>query len=276
MNPAARVRLVGCGVSSPGASQQSPSRVLVRWRSMVAVRRRFLIPLIGVVVLLVLGGAGAYAYFFSGLRTSPPSLALSTPAASPAASPAATAAGVGAWQVASGSLVGYRVKEQFAGQTSTHDAVARTNEVTGKVTITQSGATYQMSAGQITVQLAGLASVDQVAGYNVTNRDRIVMQSLNVSSYPTAVFVAQPVTLPAGVENGQTVTVSVPGQLTVHGITKAVTATVQLRVSGNSAQIAGSIATNMTDFGVSPPQVGFTTVQPAVTIEFQLSLSQSA
>ena len=243
---------------------------------MDTVRRRFLIPLVGVVVVLVLGGAGAYAYFFSGLRTSPPSLALSTPTASPSASRTATAAGVGTWQVTSGSLVGYRVKEQFAGQTSTHDAVARTSQVTGKVTITPSGTTYQMSAGQISVQLAGLASVDQVAGYNVTNRDRIVMQSLNVSSYPTAVFVAQPVTLPSGVENGQTVTVSVPGQLTVRGVAKAVTATVQLRVSGNTAQIAGTIVTNMTDFGVSPPQVGFTTVQPAVTIEFQLNLSQSA
>jgi polyisoprenoid-binding protein YceI len=238
--------------------------------------RRFLVPIVGIVGLVLLGGAGAYAYFFSGLRTSPPSLALPAPSASPTTSIAATAAGAGTWQVASGSLVGYRVKEQFAGQTSTHDAVARTGQITGKVTITQSGTTYQMAAGQITVQLASLASVDQVAGYNVTNRDRIVQQSLNVSSYPTAVFVAQPVALPAGVENGQAVTVSVPGQLTVHGVTKAVNATLQLRVSGSTAQIAGSIPTNMTDFGISPPQVGFTTVQSAVTIEFQLNLTQTA
>jgi hypothetical protein len=30
----------------------------------------------------------------------------------------------------------------------------------------------------------------------------------------------------------------------------------------------------MTDFGVSPPTIGFTTVQPAVTIEFSLNLTQ--
>jgi len=48
----------------------------------------------------------------------------------------------------------------------------------------------------------------------------------------------------------------------------------QLRVSGSTAQIAGSIATNMTDYGISPPSVGFTTVQPAVTVEFQLDLSK--
>ena len=39
------------------------------------------------------------------------------------------------------------------------------------------------------------------------------------------------------------------------------------------AQIAGSIPTNMTDYGISPPSVGFTTVQPEVTIEFQLNLA---
>ena len=131
-----------------------------------------------------------------------------------------------------------------------------------------------MTSAKVTVQLANLASVDQVAGYNVTNRDRIVQRSLNASSFPTAVFEAQNVTLPAGVESGQAVTVSVPGQLTVHGVTQNVTATMQLRVNGSTAQVAGTISTNMTDYGISPPSVGFTTVQSAVTVEFQVNLTQ--
>jgi len=226
---------------------------------------------------MLLGGAGAYTYFFSGLRSTPPALSLATPAASATASASASGsatAGAGRWSIASGSLVGYRVNEQFVGQSSSHQAVARTSEVTGKVVITQSATTYEMTSATITVQLASLASVDSVAGYNVTNRDRIVQQSLDVRSDPTATFAAQSVALPAGADSGQAVTVSVPGELTVHGITKPVTATIQLRVSGNTAQIAGTIATNMTDFGVSPPTIGFTTVQPAVTIEFSLNLTQ--
>ncbi|HXN90904.1 MAG TPA: YceI family protein [Candidatus Sulfotelmatobacter sp.] len=239
--------------------------------------RKLWIPLIAVAILAVLAGAGAYAYFFSGLRTSPSALALSSPSPTTSATTSAAAtSGAGTWQVASGSQVGYRVTEQFVGQSSAHEAVARTTEVSGQVTITQSGGTYQMTAAKITVQLANLASVDQVAGYNVTNRDRIVSRSLDVSTYPTAVFEAQPVTLPAGVETGSTVTVSVPGKLTIHGVTKDVTATVQLRVSGSTAQIAGSISSNMTDFGVSPPTIGFTTVQPAVKVEFQLNLAPAA
>jgi len=238
--------------------------------------RKLWIPIAAVAALVVLGSAGAYAYFFSGLRTSPASLALSSPTATASPTGASTATrGAGAWQITSGSLAGYRVKEQFAGQTSTHEAVARTSDVSGQVTITNSGGTYQMTSAKVTVQLSNLASVDQVAGYNVTNRDRIVQRSLGVSSYPAAVFQAQNVSLPAGVETGQAVTVSVPGQLTVHGVTKNVTATLQLRVSGGTAQIAGSIATNMTDYGISPPSVGFTTVQPAVTVEFHLNLSQA-
>ena len=236
--------------------------------------RRLWIPVVAVVALLLLGGAGAYVYFFSSLRTSPPTLALASPSASTASS-STPSSGPGTWQISSGSLVGYRVKEQFAGQTSTHEAVARTGDVTGTVAIMQSGGTYAMTSAKVTVQLANLASVDSVAGYNVTNRDRIVQRSLDVSSFPSAVFEAQSVTLPAGVEAGQQVSVSVPGQLTIHGKTKSVTATLNLRVTGNTAQISGSITTNMTEYGISPPQVGFTVVQPAVTVEFSLNLAQA-
>jgi len=237
--------------------------------------RRFLIPIVALAALVVLGSAGAYVYFFSGLRTSPPTLALASP--SPTASATAAAqSNLGTWEITSGSLVGYRVKEQFAGQTSSHEAVARTGDVTGQVTITQNGSSYEMTSAKVTVQLANLASVDSVAGYNVRNRDGIVQRSLSVSSYPTATFEAANVALPAGVESGQQVDVTVPGQLTVHGVTKSVTATLQLRVTGNTAQIAGSIAAKMTDFGVNPPQVPFTVVQPDVTIEVSLKLTPGA
>jgi polyisoprenoid-binding protein YceI len=236
--------------------------------------RKLWIPAAAAIALVALAGAGAYAYFFSGLRTSPSSLSLSSPSPT---SPTATAspANGGTWQISAGSLVGYRVKEQFVGQSSAHEAVARTGDVTGTVGISHSGSAYEMTSATVSVQLAGLTSVDSVAGYNVTNRDRIVQGSLDVRTYPTAVFKASNVALPTGVETGQTVSVSVPGTLTIRGVTKDVTATLQLRVSGATAQIAGSIATNMTDFGVQPPTIGFTTVQPAVTVEFSLQLTQS-
>jgi polyisoprenoid-binding protein YceI len=246
---------------------------------MSGVRLRVWIPIAAVAAMVVLAAAGGYVYFFSGLRTSPSALTLPSPSpsasATASASPSASGGGAGTWTVASGSVAGYRVKEQFVGQSSSHEAVARTSGVSGTITISQNGSSYVMSAATITVQLSGLTSVDSVAGYNVTNRDRIVQQALDVSQFPTATFSASSVAIPAGAAAGQTVTVSVPGQLTIHGVTKNVTASMQLRVTGGTAQVAGSIATNMTDFGVQPPSIGFTTVQSAVTIEFSLNLTKS-
>lgn len=243
--------------------------------------RRLLIPILAVVALFLLGGGAAgYVYFFSGLRTSPPALSFASPSptasrtAAPSPTSTTTAGFAGVWQVASGSVAGYRVREQFVGQASTHDAVARTSSVTGQLTITQSGTSYQLSGGTVTVQLSGLASVDSVAGYNVTNRDRIVQRSLEVDQFPTAVLELQPVAIPSGADSGQTVTFSVTGDLTIHGVTKTVTATVQLRAVNGTPQVVATIQTNMTSFGVQPPSIGFTTVQPAVTIEAQLSFSR--
>src|SRR5256885_4614184 len=238
---------------------------------MLRMSRRLWIPIVAVAALALLGSAGAYVYFFSGLRTSPPSLALASPGASPATDASANA---GTWQIATGSVVGYRVKEQFVGQASSHEAVARTGDVTGQVTIAQTGSSYQMTSAQITVQLSGLASVDSVAGYNVTNRDRIVQRSLDVTQFPSAVLTLRSVAIPSGADGGQTVTFQVAGDLTIRGVTRAVTATVQLRAVNGAPQIVATIQTDMTDFGVQPPSIGFTTVQPAVTIEAQLSFSR--
>jgi polyisoprenoid-binding protein YceI len=242
---------------------------------MQSVAPKLWIPIAGVAGLIALGAAGGYAYFFSGLRSSPSALTLPTPHASASAS-TTSGSGAGTWTVASGSVAGYRVREQFVGQSTAHQAVARTSDVTGEVTIARSNGVYEMTSATINVKLSSLTSVDSVAGYNVTNRDRIVQQALDVQTYPTATFTARSVALPPGADSGQTVTVSVPGELTVHGVTKAITATIQLRVTGSTAQMAGTIDTNMTDFGVSPPAIGFTTVQPAVTIEFSLILTQGS
>ena len=128
--------------------------------------RKVWIPIAALAALVLLGAGGAYAYFFSGLRSSPSTLALASPSASTAA--VGSPASGGTWSITTGSLVGYRVKEQFVGQSSQHEAVARTSDVTGQVTITRSGSTYEMTSATVTVQLSSLTSVDSVARYNVT------------------------------------------------------------------------------------------------------------
>jgi polyisoprenoid-binding protein YceI len=77
------------------------------------------------------------------------------------------------------------------------------------------------------------------------------------------------------VTTGQ-VSVTAPGELTIHGVTKDVTLTAKAQVVGDKVEIAGSTTINMTDYGVSPPQVPFVTVDSALTIEFDIFLTKSA
>lgn len=208
--------------------------------SKLNLRRPFVLALSAAALVVVLGVAGAYAFFFSGLRTAPRALALASPAA------AASAAGAGAdltgrWTVAKGSQAGYRVKEQFAGQTSTHEAVARTSSVSGGLTVVRDGTGLQATGLRVDARLADLRSADQVAGRDVALRDRFVGRtSLMVQQYPDAVFQAS-----------------------------------TIAVAGGQVEAAGSTGIDMRDFGVAPPQVPFTTSESGVVIEFQLVLGRA-
>jgi polyisoprenoid-binding protein YceI len=245
------------------------------------VRRRRLVIVAVIVALLALGGVGAaYAYFFSGLRTAPRPLALASASASPSApsssSPAAPTDLTGRWTVADGSQAGYRVREQFVGQAGPHEAVARTSAVSGGFTVEQGPAGLRATGVRIVADLGQLHSVDQVAGRDVTQRDRFVSRSLSVQQYPQAVFQGEVADLPGALASGTQAGLDVPGQLTIHGTTRDTTAAVRLQAAGGRGQAAGSISIDMRDFGVVPPEVPFTKSEAQVTIEFQLALARAA
>ena len=227
-----------------------------------------------IAVTLVAGGA--YLYYFSGLRTSPPELGLSaTPSATPASASPSTTGLTGTWTVTSGSIAGYRVKELFVGQTSKHEAVARTSTVSGSLTVIGDSGGYQVSDVTITVGLADLQSKDQVAGRDVSQRDGVVSRQLSVQQFPTATFTVVSASVPAGVTSGQ-VDVTASGKLTIHGVTKDVTVKAKAQMDGDKVEIAGSTSIDMTDYGVSPPQVPFVTVDSATTIELDIFIIKAA
>jgi polyisoprenoid-binding protein YceI len=261
----------------PESDEHSFHAAFMSFGEASAVKRTLLIGAGALALLVVLGLVGGYVYYFTGIRTAPKPLALSSPSPSASGTASPSAAGLtGSWTVASGSVARYRVNEKFAGQASSHEAVAETSTVSGGLAVAGSPGALQATGISVVVDLASLHSVDQVLGYNVSNRDRIVSQSLSVQQFPKATFKADSFAIPAGLESGQTVTVTVPGQLTIHGVTRSVSATIQVQLSGTSVQAKGTIATAMTDFGIAPPQVGITVVQPQVTIEFLLSLARAA
>lgn len=243
-------------------------------------RRRLLIAA-GALALLILlgGGAAGYTYFFSGLRTAPKPLAIATPTPGASATPTPAAGGslAGSWSVAAGSQAEWRVSEVFAGTSSPHQAVGRTSGVAGTLRVQDSGSGLTATSLQFTADLSQLASVDQVVGHDVRQRDQLVRQALGVNRFPTATFQSsQAVALPAGFTDGQQVQLTVPGQLTIHGVTKDVTVTVsQLQLSGPQVQAAGTIQTSMGAFNIDPPSAPFATVDQNVTIGFLLNLAKS-
>ena len=236
------------------------------------MKRNLIVAAAAGIAVIVLAGVGGYVYFFSNLRSSPASLALS---ASPTASTATSLTSLaGTWTVSTGSQARYRVKELFVGETAKHDAVAQTSSVTGTMTVTGDATGYQVSAITVAADVTSLHSIDTVAGRNVSQRDGIVSRQLEVQQFPKATFTATSASVPGAVATAP-VDVTVPGKLTIHGVTMDVTATAKAQVVGDKIEIAGSAAINMTEYGVSPPQVPFPTVDPTATVEFDLFLTRT-
>jgi polyisoprenoid-binding protein YceI len=237
------------------------------------MNRRTLIAAVLAGGLTLAAAAVGVAYFVVFAGSSPQKLALSSPTPTASGTPTASAsAGIGAgnWTVASGSVAGYRVREQLASLSAPSDAVGRTSSISGSVTITESGTAYTVSATSITVNVNTLTS-------DRSMRDqRIHQMGLESDRYPTATFVlTTPIDLPAGATTGQVVNVSAIGQLTVHGVTRTVTIPIQARLTGTQVEIAGSITFPFSEFGMTPPSIGgFVTVQDNATMEFDLKFTQ--
>ncbi|MGD9935722.1 MAG: YceI family protein [Dehalococcoidia bacterium] len=223
-------------------------------------RKRTLLGL-GVAALVVIVAAGG-AFWYLFLRDDAPeevSLtgALASLSPSPAASgstPAATASparsvaadGVnGVWQVDStvDSFVGYRVKEELATVGFT-TAVGRTNDVTGTFEVDNNVA----KAGSIEAKLSTLKS-DQDFRDNALRT-----QSIETNKFPTATFkLTEDVALPEALASGQSLTTTLVGELTLHGVTKAVEIPVETTVSGEYLVVVGSIEIVFADYNIAKP-----------------------
>lgn len=154
----------------------------------------------------------------------------------------------GAWKVtandAQGSFVGYRVHEKFVQGLVDNDATGRTSDVTASMTV--DGTT--VSDVTVTANLAGLKSDEDF-------RDqRLRSQGLETDKFPTATFVATgPVELPKAPVKGQTLKVTVDGDLTLHGVTKSVSIPLEGRWDGSTIQVVGELPITMGDYGITPP-----------------------
>ena len=230
-------------------------------------------------VVALLGGFVVFQQFLAGddvARLTLPPPATDGPSTDPAASSTTGAATgtataselAGAWTVADGSVVGYRVREQLGGISALTDAVGRTSAVTGSATLEASGNVLAVTAASFEADLSQLESDEG-------RRDnRIRSIGLQSDQFPTGSFVlAETIDVPADALTGSTVDVTLTGALTIHGVTKTVTIPAQARLNGDRIEVVGALTFPFSDFGMTPPDVaGFVQVEDDATLEVLLSL----
>lgn len=240
-------------------------------------RRRLIIGLSAVAVIVVLAFAVPYVYVNYIADDAPAPLALDTQSPKPSTNPSEspdpsqpstpvdTASADGAWAVGAGSEAGYRVDEVLNGQDNT--VVGRTSDVSGEVVV----AGGSVIEGRVEVDMT---TVTTDSGSRDSQFQGNIM---NTAEFPTSQFViTAPVDLGALGDGSTPVTVTAPGELTIHGVTQPVEAELQVQVGADgTAQVAGSIPVTFEDYGVDAPDLGFVKVEDAGLVEFLLDLQRS-
>ncbi len=248
----------GPGVPLPGATGKGRRRL-----------RPLLVPALALIPIVV--AVAAYLVFFTG--DSPDRLTLSTPSDQPSATAPGSGSGdgTGRWTVAAGSVAGYRVREKLARLPAQSDGVGRTEAVTGEMTVRQEG--DRLVADSIRMEV----DVSQLKSDEAMRDNRMRTMGLETNRFPTATFVGTaPVSVPATVTQGTAATVDAVGDLTVHGVTRRVTVPLQVQMNGGRAEVVGALTFPMSDFGITPPNIGgFVTVDPDATLEFRLLLAEA-
>lgn len=165
----------------------------------------------------------------------------------------------GAWSVGTDSTLGYRVQEVLGGVDV--EAAGRTSDVTGSLTIEGTQAT----AAEFTVQMASITSdSDRRDGQF---RGRI----MSVDQFPTATFVlTAPIDFGTVPAEGESLTASATGDLTLRGVTRSVTFDVEAKLEGGRIGVLGSIPILFSDYSIPDPSNGFAVVKDNGLLEFVL------
>lgn len=198
-----------------------------------------------------------------------------TASASGSAAPATAATGLdGAWTVDtsigtfsdySNAWAGFRVDEVLSG-IGDATAIGRTPAVSGQITVSGT----RLTAGRIEADLTQITS-------DRPRRDPAIQRALETSQFPTATFeLSEPVDFGRVLVDGETVSVTVPGRLTIHGVTQDVRVPLEAKVVGDTIAVVGSIPITFADYGVTMPTAPIVlSVQDHGTLELQLFFSRS-
>ena len=169
-----------------------------------------------------------------------------------------TDSGSFSFEEASGSFVGFRVKEELV-KIGDITAVGRTEQVEGELSI-QNG---QLVSVSISADLSAIVTND-------SRRDNAARNAMNVKENPIASFVLdQPVDLPE--TDGSQIALQAEGQLTVNGISKAVIFELEAEAVARSIVVVGQTEVTFADYDIAVPSASIVvSAEDHGVVEFQL------
>lgn len=172
---------------------------------------------------------------------------------------ATTADVAGSWVISGDSTLGYRVQEVLGGVDA--EGAGRTNDVTGSLTIDGTTAT----AAEFTVQMASITSDSDRRDGQFRNR------IMSTDDFPTSTFVlSAPIDFGAIPADGELITASAAGDLTLRGVTRKITFELQAQIEGGRIGVLGNIPVLFSDYEIPDPSNGFAVVKDNGLLEFVL------
>ena len=171
-----------------------------------------------------------------------------------------TSIGEFSFEDASSSFVGFRVAEELASIGAT-EAVGRTPEVAGSIEIEGTA----LVDATIEADFTAIVSNDD-------RRDNKIQGALETSQFPTATFVlTEPADFGTIPGEGESVSVTAKGDLTVHGITNSIEMPLEARLVDGVIVVIGSTEIVFADYDVEAPSaVIVLSVEDRGQIELQL------
>ena len=239
-------------------------------------RRKLVIGAIGGVIAVAAVGFAALWYFFLRDTTPPPVslgsaltvVANATPSTSSGAASSSDLTGTWSLQSANGgSFAGYRVNENLAAFGS-RTAVGRTQALQG--TLSYDG--HSVSAVRVTADLTSLKSDQPLRD------ETLKQQAIRSCQFPSATFeLSTPIVIDGTPGNGGSVSKTVQGNLTLHGVTRPVSIDVKGQLQNGQLAIVGSTDIKFADYNISQPRSVFVvSLDDHGTMEFQLIFARSA
>src|SRR5205823_4209785 len=138
---------------------------------------------------------------------------------------------------------GYRVQENLVAFGS-KTAVGRTEALQGLVTY---------DGGSIT-GVTVVADLTALKSDQSLRDDTLKTQAIQSCQFPAATFaLTTPIAIESGPAEGATVSKTVAGNLTLHGVTKPVSIALKGQLRGNQLIVAGSTEIKFADYNISQP-----------------------